>query len=62
MLAVVVVRAPSASVRFVIFLCGSSPMWLMRLWPLISRGWKTWTKEPPSLPGVLYGWAFPKLM
>ena len=22
----------------------------------------TWTREPPSLPGVLYGWVFPKLM
>ena len=48
--------------RFVILLTGSSPLWLLRLWPLLSRGWRTWTREPPSLPGVLYGWVFPKLM
>ena len=48
--------------RFVIFLLGTTPLWLLRLWPLLSRGWRTWTVEPPALPGVLYGWAFPKLM
>ena len=56
---------PSAAFYFaklIVFQCGSSPLWLLRAWPLISRGFKTWTVQPPELPGMMYGWAFPKVM
>ena len=39
---------PNASFYFaklLVFQCGSSPLWLLRSWPLISRGWKTWTVQ-----------------
>jgi len=58
-------NTPSASVYFaklVLFQASTSPMWLMRAWPLISRGPKTWTIQPPELPGMMYGWAYPKVM
>ena len=48
--------------KLLAFQCGSSPLWLLRAWPLLSRGWKTWTVQPPELPGMMYGWAFPKAM
>ncbi|KAH8060179.1 hypothetical protein JL722_5141 [Aureococcus anophagefferens] len=48
--------------KLIVFQCGSSPLWLLRAWPLISRGFKTWTVQPPELPGMMYGWAFPKVM
>ncbi|KAH8045778.1 hypothetical protein JL722_14052 [Aureococcus anophagefferens] len=48
--------------KLIVFQCGSSPLWLLRAWPLVSRGFKTWTVQPPELPGMLYGWAFPKVM
>ena len=48
--------------KLIVFQCGSSPLWLLRAWPLLSRGFKTWTVQPPELPGMLYGWAFPKVM
>ena len=40
--------------------CGTAPLWVFRAWPLLSRGFKTWTVQPPDLPGMLYGWAYPK--
>ncbi|KAH8068244.1 hypothetical protein JL721_6818 [Aureococcus anophagefferens] len=48
--------------KLIVFQCGSSPLWLLRAWPLISRGFKTWTVQPPELPGMMCGWAFPKVM
>jgi len=48
--------------KLLVFQCGSSPLWLLRAWPFISRGWKTWTVQPPELPAMMYGWAYPKVM
>ena len=58
-------KTPDAALYFaklLIFQCGTSPLWSLRAWPLISRGFKTWTVQPPELPAMLYGWAFPKVM
>ena len=57
-------KMPASSLflaKFLALNAGTSPLWCLRVWPLISRGWKTWTLRPPELPGVLYGWALPKL-
>ena len=48
--------------KLLAFQCGTSPLWLLRTWPLVSRGFKFYTVQPPELPGMLYGWAFPKVM
>ena len=48
--------------KLLVFQCGSSPLWLLRAWPFISRGWKTWTVQPPELPAMMYGWAYPKVV
>ena len=48
--------------KLMIFQCGTSPLWLLRAWPFLSRGFKTWTVQPPELPAMLYGWAYPKVM
>ena len=55
-------RAAFFFAKLLCFQCGSSPLWLLRAWPLLSRGFKTWTVQPPELPGLLYGWACPKVM
>ncbi|KAH8086043.1 hypothetical protein JL720_7243 [Aureococcus anophagefferens] len=58
-------KTPDAALYFaklLIFQCGTSPLWSLRAWPLLSRGFKTWTVQPPELPAMLYGWAFPKVM
>ncbi len=48
--------------KLLAFQCGASPLWLLRTWPLVSRGFKFYTVQPPELPGMLYGWAFPKVL
>ncbi|KAJ8613572.1 hypothetical protein CTAYLR_006123 [Chrysophaeum taylorii] len=48
--------------KFLVVTSGTTPLWLLRAWPLVSRGYKTWTIQPPELPALLYGWAFPKLL
>ena len=47
--------------NFLIIKLGTSPLWLMRLWPLMSRGWSE-PKLPAEVPSVPYGWALPKLL
>ena len=58
-------ETPSAAfyfARLLLFQCGTTPLWCLRAWPLLSRGYNSSTQEPPELPGMLYGWAFPKVM
>lgn len=45
--------------NFVIIQAGLSPLWLWRIWPLISRGWFE-PAQPVEVPSVPYGWAIPK--
>lgn len=58
-------KTPAASLflaKFLALTAGTAPLWCLRAWPLISRGWNWWTIRPPELPGVLFGWALPKLI
>lgn len=45
--------------NFLVIQCGMSPLWLWRLWPLVSRGWFE-PAQPVEVPSVPFGWAIPK--
>lgn len=56
---------PAASLflaKLLTLTAGTSPLWCLRAWPLVSRGWNYWTLRPPELPALLYGWLLPKLI
>ena len=55
-------QAATFFAKLLIFQCAASPLWVLRVWSLISSGYKTWTIQPPELPGILYAWAFPKVI
>ena len=47
--------------NFLVFKMCMSPLWLLRTWPLVSRGWVPPRADvPPEVPSVPYGWAYPK--
>merc|ERR1711988_298175 len=47
--------------NFLVFKMCMSPLWLLRTWPLVSRGWVTPRANiPAEVPSVPYGWAYPK--
>ena len=47
--------------NFLVFKMCMSPLWLLRTWPLVSRGWvPPRASVPAEVPSVPYGWAYPK--
>lgn len=49
-------------IKFLLLSAGLAPCALMRAWPLISRGFKYWTVQPPDATAFSYGDILPRLM